>query len=258
MTYQTPQVQNRVDGWVKKGPYPSLLAQLEWEAHIVEYVTYIYGLTKVHGNATKGTLPKPLPREIPLLGPQFVPPSYLHAQRRHGAPDLKPQSAYLKSLNIIHPFYYPMLARCPQCKSDSVLWDGWTNTGARDVHGVSKEERALGTQLRCNGCEDSEPGENARGKRFRVATTNPLFWEKWEHWEVPSSSATALFKVKHIGDSHHMPTDGIPHFFKRCAVTRELFNLIVEFRPSQTSGGLAENIKRECHSTWKMCDPHRI
>ncbi|KAH9952444.1 hypothetical protein BC827DRAFT_1082078, partial [Russula dissimulans] len=147
-------VQNPVDNWVKRGPYPPapLLAQLKWELHIVEYVTYIYSLTKVHGNATKGMSPKPLPREIPLLGPQFVPPSHLHAQRCHGAPDLKPQSAYLKPLNVIHPFYYPMLARCPQCKSDSVLWDGWTNTGAREVHGVSKEERALGSQLCCNSC----------------------------------------------------------------------------------------------------------
>src|SRR5215471_15940914 len=39
--------------------------------------------------------------------------------------------------------------------------------------------------------------------------------------------------------------DGMPHFFKRCAVTRDLFNLIIEFRPSLTSGGLSEHIKRE-------------
>ena len=38
---------------------------------------------------------------------------------------------------------------------------------------------------------------------------------------------------------------GIPYFFKRCAVSRELFDLIVELRPSVTAGGLSENIKRK-------------
>ena len=36
---------------------------------------------------------------------------------------------------------------------------------------------------------------------------------------------------------------GIPHFLTRCAVTRELYDIIIELRPSLTSGGLAENIK---------------
>lgn len=37
----------------------------------------------------------------------------------------------------------------------------------------------------------------------------------------------------------------IPHFFKRSAVTHDLFDMIVELRQSSTSAGLAENIKRE-------------
>jgi hypothetical protein len=37
----------------------------------------------------------------------------------------------------------------------------------------------------------------------------------------------------------------IPYFLKRAAVTHELFDLIIELRPNTTSGGLAENIKRE-------------
>jgi hypothetical protein len=40
-------------------------------------------------------------------------------------------------------------------------------------------------------------------------------------------------------------SDGVPHFFKRCAVTRELFNMIIELRPSLTSGGLSEHVKRK-------------
>jgi hypothetical protein len=37
---------------------------------------------------------------------------------------------------------------------------------------------------------------------------------------------------------------GIPYFFKRCALTRDLFDLVVEVRPSMTSAGLAEHVKR--------------
>jgi len=38
-------------------------------------------------------------------------------------------------------------------------------------------------------------------------------------------------------------TANIPYFFKRCSVTHELFDIIVELRPSLTSMGIAENIK---------------
>jgi hypothetical protein len=46
-------------------------------------------------------------------------------------------------------------------------------------------------------------------------------------------------------DSPNLYTGGIPRFFKRCAVTRELYDLIIELRPSMTSAGLAEHFKRE-------------
>lgn len=39
----------------------------------------------------------------------------------------------------------------------------------------------------------------------------------------------------------------IPFFMKRCALTRDLFNLIIEFRLKMTSAGLSENIRREYH-----------
>jgi hypothetical protein len=43
-----------------------------------------------------------------------------------------------------------------------------------------------------------------------------------------------------------LSSDGVPHFFfKRCAVTRDLFNMIIELRPSLTSGGLSEHVKRK-------------
>jgi hypothetical protein len=37
---------------------------------------------------------------------------------------------------------------------------------------------------------------------------------------------------------------GIPYFLYRSALTRELYDFIVELRPSTTSGKLADNIKR--------------
>jgi len=36
----------------------------------------------------------------------------------------------------------------------------------------------------------------------------------------------------------------VPYFLARTAVTHELFDFLIELRPSSTSAGLAENIKR--------------
>ncbi len=38
---------------------------------------------------------------------------------------------------------------------------------------------------------------------------------------------------------------GIPHFLKKSALTRDLFNLIVEFRLTGTAAGIAEHIRRQ-------------
>ncbi|KAJ7607603.1 hypothetical protein DFH06DRAFT_1486459 [Mycena polygramma] len=46
---------------------------------------------------------------------------------------------------------------------------------------------------------------------------------EWEHWKIPR---------------------GIPYFLYRSALTRELFDFIVELRPSTTSGRLADNVKQ--------------
>ncbi|KAF8959245.1 hypothetical protein BDZ97DRAFT_1667389 [Flammula alnicola] len=80
-------------------------------------------------------------------------------------------------------------------------------------------ERAIGYQLRCKDCK-----ENDRPGGYCFVATNHIFWDKWEHWKIPRN---------------------IPYFLKRAAVTHELFDLIVELRPSSTSAGLAENLKRE-------------
>lgn len=36
----------------------------------------------------------------------------------------------------------------------------------------------------------------------------------------------------------------VPYFLARTAITHELYDFIIELRPSSTSAGLAENIKR--------------
>jgi hypothetical protein len=143
----------------------------------VQYVAFLYDETKPR---SKTGLPRGLPSDVPFLGPRFLPPSYAVLQKRNWTSTVEPESAYLKPVNVIHPFYYPMLAKCPECQSLDVKWDGWTGTGSREVHGVKREETALGYQLRCNQCQTSP----AR-KTHCFATTNPLFWERKQHWEIP-------------------------------------------------------------------------
>ncbi|KAF8973795.1 hypothetical protein BDZ97DRAFT_1912253 [Flammula alnicola] len=102
--------------------------------------------------------------------------------------------------------------------SFGIRWDGWNSTGARNVYGIRMNERAIGYQLRCKDCKANDsPGG------YCFVATNHVFWDKWEHWKIPRN---------------------IPYFLKRAAVTHELFDLIVELRPSSTSAGLAENLKQ--------------
>lgn len=152
---------------------------MEWEAEIVEYVDFIYKLTSLHGNS-KATVAPVLKKEIPLIGPRFLPPSYLQLQKRSTTPKIELEVSYLVPLNIIHPLYHQGLSACPSCGSNDTLWDGWTAPGARNVHGIRRDERALGYQLRCKACKDAPEKQ-----QFCYATTSKAFWEKWEHWKIP-------------------------------------------------------------------------
>ncbi|KAJ7166768.1 hypothetical protein C8R46DRAFT_1351047 [Mycena filopes] len=205
---------------------PQLRQQLEWEANVVAYVNAVHKLTTVNGNNKSATGPPALPKGIPLLGPKFLPPGFVDVQKRNGTNinDIRP-------LNIVHPFYYPNLEICPQCSSADVKWKGWTGAGSRDVHGIRMEEKALGYQLRCDPCSKKYGqggtdfgARNPNGEKLEssFATTNAIFWERWEHWKIPR---------------------GIPYFMYRSALTRELFDFIVELRPSTTAGRMADNIK---------------
>lgn len=50
----------------------------------------------------------------------------------------------------------------------------------------------------------------------------------------------------------YLQLGSIPYFLKRAAVTHELFDLIIELRPSSTSAGLAENLKRELYKIYLL------
>jgi hypothetical protein len=219
--------------------------QLQWEAEVVEYVDYMNKLTSVHGNAKAGTVAPSIRKDVPLLGPRFVPPSYLHLQKRDVTPAIEPDISYLVPLVIIHPFYHSGLTGCPRCGSTDTLWDGWTSTGARDVHGLCREERALGVQLRCKPCKAKygKGGSNEdENQPFCFATTSKVFWKNWEHWKMPRQ--LYIFTVAGNRGADKI-ADNMPYFFTRCAVTRELFNVIVQFRPTLTSSGLEEHVKRK-------------
>ena len=157
---------------------------------MVEYVAYLHHKTAVHVNASASTVPPSLSNNIPLLGPYFFPPTYLHIARQNPTPIIDPETVYLVALTVIHPFFYPgLLTTCPQCASTEILWDGWNATGGRDVLGVQRNERAIGFQLRCKNCKSkygkggSELGPQAPGYCF--ATTNQCFWQNWEHRRIP-------------------------------------------------------------------------
>ncbi|KAA1478099.1 hypothetical protein DENSPDRAFT_885629 [Dentipellis sp. KUC8613] len=159
--------------------------------------------------------------------------------RRSTTPEIHVKTVYLKPLTIIHPFYHPELRCCPRCGcvDKRATWNGWNCTGHREVHGICTEETALGFQLKCEACQEKSQKSKTKNKKsfkspedvddedsgYHYALTNPEFWAKWHHWEIPM---------------------GIPYFLKRCALTRELFDLIMEMRPAGTSAGIAEHIKQ--------------
>lgn len=174
--------------------------QLEWVAHIVQYVNYVHETVKIHGNAksVNKTSKRTVDLSIPLLGPYFLPPSQFHTLQREAVPTIKPHIHYIRPLTVIHPLYFPHLLKCPECGSTNpkdVSWDQWTTTGYRDVHGLRREEVALGIQLRCTGCSDRLTPSGAKAARC-FATTNHQFWEKWEHWQIPRKCSILMSKLK--------------------------------------------------------------
>ncbi|KAI0696200.1 hypothetical protein C8T65DRAFT_583608 [Cerioporus squamosus] len=165
--------------------------QLEWEAEVCEYVSFLAD----HTRSKNG--PIALDNRIPIFGPRFIPPAYLHINKRNPTPEVLPETTYLKPLNVIHPFYYPGLVdTCPNCRvsgtKPDIEWNGWNHKGHREVHGISREETAIGPQLRCKVCaakySKHATGGNADSMsagQYCFAVTSHLFWEGVEHWQYP-------------------------------------------------------------------------
>ena len=121
--------------------------------------------------------------------------SFLHRQKQNITAEILSEYAYLKPLNIVHPFYYPdILNRCPRCGSTGrkIEWNGWTSTGHREVHGISQEETAIGVQLRCSQCEKQVRKVALWDSiSYCFVMTSHLFWDNVEHWDMPSKYFTA-------------------------------------------------------------------
>lgn len=161
----------------------------------MQYVNLLYRASKSGGRGAKEReLSKDVAQAIeknliPFYRPRFVPPCYGDLVRQNADTRIEPEVMYLKPLTVIHPAYFSDLARCSRNRSHTkISWDGWTSTGSCEIHGISYEEKALGYQLRCQDCS-KDKRENGGTDRHCHALTNPTFWEKWEHWEIPGTSS---------------------------------------------------------------------
>ncbi|TCD66734.1 hypothetical protein EIP91_001027 [Steccherinum ochraceum] len=200
--------------------------QLEFNSEVLHYVSLLAKATTVRSDVADSHPPETVPAGFPVLGPLFRPPSWLHASKRSVAPGVAPETAYIKPIFVAHPVYFPEFKDhgCPQCGSKDIHPDSWTSTGHREVYGMFRNVTAIGYQMRCSDCKNRYGKDGDEEGKYCFSTTSVQFWQNWEFWEMPR---------------------GMPVFFSHCAVTRDLFKLIVEMRPSSTSAGLAENIRQE-------------
>ncbi|KAF9017331.1 hypothetical protein BDZ89DRAFT_961196, partial [Hymenopellis radicata] len=156
--------------------------QLMWVSEIVEYVSHVWDATKPSGGRNGHKTSPALPSTILSLGPKFIPPNYHDHYRRRSAVNITPRTANLKAVTIIHPVFFPELFNnCPRCNAgaEDLRSNGWTGQGPREVHGLFREEMALGWQIKCMKCKDQPE------KGYCFASTSAEFWEHKEHWEVP-------------------------------------------------------------------------
>ncbi|PIL30528.1 hypothetical protein GSI_07228 [Ganoderma sinense ZZ0214-1] len=216
--------EERADSWMdsRDGSQSRHRFLLLWIAEIVEYLV----ATGKVARSSNG--PKALDPRWPIYGPYFEPPTYLHQMLREVTPQIGPEITYLKRCYAVHWIFLEALRRCPKCHGKRLERSGWNPSGPREVHGLFREEMAIGIQLRCLDCAEKYGKKNKRSsgdldKRYCWTTTSADFWDQFEHWELPK---------------------GLPHFFSRSAVSSELFDFIVEMRLKSTSAGLAENIKQ--------------
>lgn len=164
--------------------------QLDFVSATCEYSTFL--LQQIRNlKGEKGARKKLNPR-IPLFGHKFFPPSYISEMLRKVSPDVTPDLAYLKPVTVLHPGLIEELNFCPRCNAtgSDLSCTGWTTTGPRDVHGIFSEEQVIGVQMRCNKCKEARGKADAADEEedpsYCWGTASSPFWEKKEHWEIPS------------------------------------------------------------------------
>ncbi|PIL35895.1 hypothetical protein GSI_01555 [Ganoderma sinense ZZ0214-1] len=234
----------RSDNWLimrEKERQSTYKPQLQFAACCCQYASFV--ANEIRNLKGEKCAHKKLNSKIPWLGPRFLPETYTSQKRRLVSPDVIPDLACLKPVTILHPYFFDELNICPRCGAtgDDLSWGRWTTSGPRDVHGVYGEEQVIGVQMRCNKCKEARGNTGRRGGRgkggggdddddddyddpsYCWGTASYQFWEGKEHWEIPN---------------------GVPHMKWRSAVTSDLYDLIIELRPSLTSAGLAEHIKQ--------------
>ncbi|EKM49145.1 uncharacterized protein PHACADRAFT_265791 [Phanerochaete carnosa HHB-10118-sp] len=180
----------------RQGHQSTHAIQLKFEASVVQYVNWLAQAMKATQDTKHG---KRLKAAVPLYGPRFVPPMFDDISLREAAPIIEPEAAYLKPITTVHPVFFPELKHCPRDNThENMVWDGWTSTGSCEIHGLLCEEKALGFQLRCSDCAEEKKRKNGDKSIIHCyATTNELFWQNWEHWEIPGMSLIAISVSKH-------------------------------------------------------------
>ena len=155
-----PQIKKRISKWDNQ---TNCEDQLEFTANVIEYVSYLAKATSARAGSKAANDPIPLRKELPLLGPGFVPPSYSDLQWRDPFWNIEPTSSYVKVVHILHPvFYSSLLDRCPQCNSKETSWQQWTTSGTHHVHGLRHDEMVIGIQLQCKLCKEQYGGKKDR------------------------------------------------------------------------------------------------
>ncbi|KAI1782451.1 hypothetical protein LXA43DRAFT_905766, partial [Ganoderma leucocontextum] len=183
--------ERRAKGWAEhRNSQSKHFMLLLWHADIAEYL--IATANAIH-SSQGSDLSVALDPLWPAVGPLFEPPTYLHQFLREVTPQIEPEITYLKSCYAVHWIFHDALRRCPKCHGKRLERNGWNPSGPREVHGLFREETALGIQLRCLDCaakyaRQGQAEREGSDGRYCWTTTSPEFWGNFEHWELPGKS----------------------------------------------------------------------
>lgn len=133
---------------------------------------------------------------------------------------------------MIHPVFFPgmNLCGCPHegCTS-RVNRKGWKPF--RQVYGVMNNKRTISPQYICDFHK-------------AVFPTTDSYWSNQMPWQQGGQNNTAYGSASGMMKSD-LNTGKLPHFTSKAALTRELYDMIVEFRTTCHFGQLEEGLKRE-------------